>query len=94
MKRLALLVLLAAGCVKAPKTFPCGREACRTGQYCSLVSPLLPPNMTPVTKAACEPLPAACEHDATCECLGRAGVPGTCRVVEGGPRVAYRKPAG
>jgi hypothetical protein len=75
-------------------TFQCGRETCRAGQYCSLVSPQVPPNMIPVTHSSCVKLPDACEKDATCDCLAKSGVPGTCRDLEGGLRVAYRKPAG
>lgn len=72
--------------------FACGRSTCQPDQYCLIETPEVPRNMMPIHKTTCNAMPAACAKQGTCDCLGKNGVQGVCKFVEGGNRILVKKP--
>ena len=72
-----ILVLVGVlGCSSGdstPATWPCGTQTCSRGQVCASSYMEGPPG--PMT-FVCNPLPAACAADPTCECLEAAACGG------------------
>lgn len=55
--------------VVEPATWSCWTQTCKAGEVCtSTYTEGVPSSMT----YACKPMPAACEDDPTCGCLGQA----------------------
>jgi hypothetical protein len=76
----------------ATAAFACGRSTCQADQYCLIETPDVPRNVMPIHKTSCNPLPAACAKQGTCDCLGKNGVQGVCKFVEDGVRVLRKMP--